>query len=352
MLPMKRALLAALAAVIVTCKSAPPVNPRAQEHNDVGVRYLNEGQLEKAEIRFQMALEQRPDYPEPFNNLCLIEIKRNHIDKAKGYCIKALHLNQDFAEAHNNLGFIYLQENNNTRARDEFQAAVHINPDYVAARYNLTLVLRRLKNNDEARVELIKLAESHPELADPHHDICGMDIEEGDLKEAIAECQQAIRLDNRYTAAYDQLGVAFFKSGKFCESAQAFRDCLGIEADNVECRQNLPEANKRCALLDPSIKTPVDQPPNAEGALALYRLGMDQLAKGLSGDAERTFRRCVKAEPPVADCYCQLGKMSRDDARPDDEAKFCKRCVKLSATDHQTEEKRACEKLLGAQGDF
>ncbi len=338
--------------VLLACKTAPPVNPRAQEHNDVGVRYLSEGDLEKAEIRFQMALEQRPDYPEPFNNLCLIEIKRNHIEKAKGYCIKALHLNQDFAEAHNNLGYIYLQENNNSRAEMEFRQAIHINPDYVAARYNLTLVLRRLKQNDEARNQLIKLAESHPELADPHHDICGMDIDEGDLKEAVAECQQAIRLDVKYVAAYDLLGVAFLKLGKFCEAGEAFRDCLQIDADSVECRQNIVQATRRCSLMDASVREARDQAESHDSSEALYRLGMEQLSKGLAGDAERSFRRCIRGEPPIADCYCQLSKLARDDARAQDEASFCKKCVKLSGEDQHSAERRDCEKLLGAQGDF
>lgn len=343
---------AAFALALAACKTAAPVHPRAHEHNDNCVRYLEQGNLERARQTCELALEFNPDYPEPYNNLCLLEIRRTQYDAAKKHCIKALRLYQDFAEAHNNLGYIYLKEKSYGKARDEFLAAIKINPDYVAARYNTVLVLMKLKKYDEARRQLIRLIESHPEIADPHLQLCAMNIEEDNLKEAIPECETAIRLAPNFAEAHFTLGTALLNSGRFCEAAGAFKECLSNDGDNAECRTNLAQANRRCALIDPSLRELKDQSSSEETAVALLKLARQQLDKGLNTDAERTLKKCTRAEPPAGDCFCLLARISHDEARPEDESRYCKMCVKLSSVDHVTEEKRACEKVLGAQGDF
>lgn len=338
----------------LACKTAAPIHPRAVEHNQYCAQYIAQNELEKAETRCNLALEFNPDYPEPTCNLGLIALKRGQMDKAKDYFIKAIRLNQDFAEAHNDLGFVYLQQGSLGKAHDEFVRALKVNPDYVEARYNLALTFLRMKKYAEARKAYKEFIESNPNVADPHHDLCALDIDEENYDEAIQECQTAIRLDPKFTSAYFNLGNAFMKSGKFCEAQEAYTDCLRSDQDNAECRNNVTIANRKCALLDPSLKEAAQKPAGGEGgsddaAGGLYQKGLKEVNAGLLNEARRSFNKCLRKNPQYALCYYQLFKL--DSAVQDQSAATddCKKLLKNSG-DEQAQEREECKNYLSSDG--
>lgn len=337
----------------LACKTAAPIHPRAIEHNQYCAQYIAQNELEKAETRCNLALEFNPDYPEPYCNLGLIALKRGQMDKAKDLFIKAIRLNQDFAEAHNDLGFVYLQQGSFGKAHDEFVRALKVNPDYVEARYNLALVFLRMKKYGEARKAYEEFIESNPNVADPHHDLCALDIDQGNYDEAIQECQTAIRLDPKYTSAYFELGNAYLKAGKFCEAQESYTDCLRVDQDNAECRNNVTIATRKCALLDPNLKEAASR-PEGDGAATdasndLYQKGLKEVNAGLLNDARRSFNKCVRKNPEFALCYYQLFKL--DTAVQDVSAATsdCKKLLKNSGDD-QAQEREECQNYLSSDG--
>jgi tetratricopeptide (TPR) repeat protein len=326
------------------------------EHNQYCAQYIASGDLDKAETRCNLALEFNPDYPEPHCNLGLIALKRGQLDKAKDFFIKAIHLNQDFAEAHNDLGFVFLQQGSLGKAHDEFQRALKVNPDYEGARYNLALTYMRMKKYSDARKAYEALIESNAAIADPHHDLCAMDIDEGEYDSAVQECQAAIRLDPKYTSAYFNLGNAYMKAGKFCEAQEAYKDCLGVDGDNAECRNNITIATRKCALLDPNLKD-LKAPPaqaSSDGAPAdaadgFYKKGLGQVSAGLVNEARRSFGKCVRKNPQYALCYYQLYKLDlavQDTGAAQDD---CKKLLRNSGED-QSAERSECQNFLAADG--
>jgi tetratricopeptide (TPR) repeat protein len=351
---------AAAAMLGVGCKTPVQIHPRAVEHNNACTEYLGQGDLERAETRCNLALEFNSDYPEPYNNLGLIEMKRNHMDLAKEKFIKAIRLNQDFAEAHNNLGVVFLNADKSYgKAHDEFARALKVNPDYVEARYNLAVTYMKMKNYAEAKRSYNALIESNPNVADPHHDLCAIDIDEGDYTTAIEECQKAIALDPKYVSAYFNLGDAYMKGAKFCEAQEAFTDCLRQDQEHVECRNNVTIAARKCALLDPSLKdaTAKEPPPSADGShdtdadpvMGLYKKGQSQLASGLLNEARRSFNKCVRKNPGFALCHYQLYKL---DAQVQDNkaaAADCKALLK-AAGEEQSAEREECKNFLSSDG--
>src|SRR5205814_152885 len=106
-------------------------------------------------------------------------------DRAKDCYIKALRYNNEQAQAYNNLGVIYRDvEQKYGTAADNFQRALKVNPDYLEARYNLAKTYWRLKKPAEARKEYEMLLAVNPNLADPHHDLGLMSLEDGELDDA------------------------------------------------------------------------------------------------------------------------------------------------------------------------
>lgn len=337
------------------CKTAAPINPRAAEHTEYCAKYLASGDLERAETRCHLALEFNPDMPEPYNLLGLIEKRRGHWDEAKEFYIKAIHLNPDFAEAHNDLGDFFLHAGSFGKAHDEFQRALKVNPDFVEARYNLALTFLRLKRYPDARRVYGELIESNPNIADPHNDLCSLDIDEGDFTSAVGECQEAIRLDPRYVTAYFNLGDAYLKAGKFCEAQEAYTDCLRVDSENAECRNNVTIATRKCALLDPNLRE-ASQPKASEMAdgtssepLDLLRKGEAQLGTGLVNEARRTFRKCVRRNNDFGGCWFQLYKLDQQVQDLRAAADDCKNVLRCSGEDAQ-DQRDECKSFLSSDG--
>jgi Tfp pilus assembly protein PilF len=346
------ALFSVFCLVLITCKTAAPIHDRAIEHNQYGAKYLEDGNLDKAQERFELALEFNPDYPEPFNNLCLVWIKRAKFDKAKDLCIKALRLNNDFAEAHNNLGYIYLMSDKSYgKAHDQFKAALKVNPDYVEARYNLCLALLKLKKSAEARVCYDKIIETNANVADPHHDLCVLDVEDGAFSDAVKECTRAVELDPKFTDAYFHLGRAYQGAGKHCEAQEAYKGCVSIDEDNAECRNNLASAARHCALASPHLEEIKETAGADASAVNNYKLGLAEREKGLLPEAERHFKKCLKLDGRFGLCHCALAEMKRQVAENSEAKNLCKKCLKYTSDEQQSAERDMCATLLKGEDE-
>lgn len=343
---MTRLALLVAALALASCRTPSTIHPLAAENNTFGTRYLEEGQLDKAQHRFELALEYNVDYPEPYNNLCLVWIKRGNLKRAKELCIKALRFNNDFAEAHNNLGYIYMQERTLGKAADSFRNALKVNPGYLEARYNLCLTLLRLKRPEEARVCYSKVVEVNPHVADPYRDLCVMDIDDGSFPEALGNCGRAVELDPKFADAWFHLGLAFQGAGKQCEAVEAYKQCVLADDASAECHNNLSSAARRCALNAPHLRE-LKNEADAEGSAAtLYKLGMAEKSDGLIPEAERRFKKCVKADARFGPCYCQLADLARQVADEDRARTMCEKCLRHSGPEQKGPEHETCERDL------
>ncbi|MGI5862783.1 MAG: tetratricopeptide repeat protein [Myxococcales bacterium] len=336
---------------LAACKTATLIHPLASEHNAYGTQYLEQGLLDKAQHRFELALEYNPDYPEPYNNLCLVWIKRENYDKAKDLCIKALRLNNDFAEAYNNLGYIYLQEKSYGRAHDAFVNALKVNPGYIEARYNLCLTLLRLERGADARVCYDKVIEVNPNVADPYHDLCMLDIVDKSFADAVRFCTRAVELDPRYVSAFFHLGRAYQGAGKHCEAQEAYKQCIALDESHAECRNNLSSAARHCALASPHLSEIKDQADNEASPYSLYKLGLAEKEKGLLPEAERHFKKCLRIDGRFGLCHCQLAEIHRRHANNSEADAHCRKCLSYTTEEQMSAERDMCARLLEEEAE-
>jgi Flp pilus assembly protein TadD len=241
------AFLALWGLLAASCRTPGPIPPQALHYNAECARYLEAGDLAKAETNCKLSCEFDDGYPDCHNNLCVILLKRGELDQAKKECIKALRLFNDFAIAHNNLGTIYVQERSWGKAHDAFTAALKVNPGYVEARYNLCLSLVYLRRHPDARSCYDTLIATNPLIADGPHGLCILDIESGSFSSAISECTRAIELDPRNAGQFLNLGRAYQGAGRNCEAQQAYQGCLELDDGRAECRDAIPTATSLCA---------------------------------------------------------------------------------------------------------
>jgi tetratricopeptide (TPR) repeat protein len=345
-----RRFVAPVLLALAACLTVPPPHPRALECNELCAQYIGAGDLTNAEVQCDLGLQFSPQYADLWVNKGLISLRRGQEDKAKENFIKALRYNQEQAQAYNNLGYIYYKNQEYGKAHDNFQRALKVNPDYLEARYNLALAYKDLGKRDEAKKEFRTiLGTPHgAALADPHHWLGVLALEDGANDEAIEHLHKSVELDPSYGDAWMNLGNAYMEGGRFQEAVEAFTSCIEADPKNAPCRNNVTIARRKTALLDPTLKE-VKEDASGEGSPnKFFQLAKNYREKGLKDEERRAYIKCVKADQKFAPCHFGLYELYHDDHR-DKEAKIaCQNFLKFATQDEYPQEFASCEKYVAA----
>lgn len=246
-------LLARLApALLAGCLASSRLHPRAAEEVARGYQHLGRGDLERAEVAFEHALEFDPGLPEALNGRGIVERRRGRLEPAARWFERALEASPDFAEARVNLGESLLASGQAEGAEAAFREALAIDPDLFPARLDLARSLLhrgRAAGGEErralwqrARREYLHLLESRPDLPEAWHDLAFMDYLGGDFARAEAGYRRAAGIDPRSAEAQHGLCISLARQGRCGEAAAACRRCLEAAPETPECRRSLAGA--------------------------------------------------------------------------------------------------------------
>jgi Flp pilus assembly protein TadD len=337
--------------VLFACRRVPPPHPRALENNELCAQYIGTGDLYRAEVHCDLAAQFSPDYSDVWVNKGLIALKRGQTDPAKENFIKAIRLNQEQAQGFNNLGYIYLKEQQLGKAHDQFQRALKVNPDYLEARYNLALTFKSMGNKAAARKEYNTILAVNPNIADAHADLGIMALDDRAFEEAISELTKATRLDPRFTSAWENLGVAYMEAGRYNEARDAFTSCLEVDSNNIPCRNNVTLANRKLALLDPTLREIQETDGTNKTAPQVYQDALTFRDKGLRAEEERYYKKCVKLDGRYAPCHFGLHILYKEDHKDQEAIIACKNFLRFAMADEFPKEVSSCEKFVSQAGN-
>jgi tetratricopeptide (TPR) repeat protein len=255
------------------------------------------------------------------------------------------------------------------RARGHFEAALDLQPGYGPARYALGQVLRALGRAEEAQAQLaraerdpaeppvdealdrrlaalrvgavesknrgIELARAgeieaavaqfqeavrvDPGLAEAHAQLGAVLLELGRDAEAEAALERAVALDGGFAEAHYHLGVLAHRRGRTAEAVARFERAVALRPDHFEARlalgADLPALGRRdeaaAHLLQAASHAPTANPRACKN-LARRLAELDQAAA-----AERVLRACARRLPgdaSVADRLAWLLATSADDS--------------------------------------
>lgn len=247
-----RPLLPALTAFALLAGCAPrALHERALEEVRRGYDYLATGDLERAEVAFQHALEFNDEFPEALNGAGIVEQRHGRLAPARRWFEAAVKADHDFAEGHNNLGVVLLAEGDRSAARERFQDALRIDPDFLDARLNLARALveegrrepgRRAEAFAEARRAYLHLLEARPDLFEAHHDLGYLAWSTGDAAGAAESYGRAAALRPSSAEALHGLCIALVRLSRCAEAARECRRCLEVAPGNPRCEQSLGAA--------------------------------------------------------------------------------------------------------------
>lgn len=333
--------LVALGLLLHACAGAPPPHQRALEANELCAQYIGQNNLQTAEDQCDLGLQFSPQYADLWVNKGNIAFLRGQYPNAKEHYIKALRLNPDQAQAYSNLGNIYMKEQKYGTAADNFRAALRVNPDYLEARYNLALAYVALKKVDDAKKEFRTLIQIYPNLSDPWAQLGVLAIEDGDYTGAIEDLEKATQLDPKFSAAWAQLGNARMENGQPCEAKDSFSSCLENDENNVECRNNILVATKKCSLAEAVEKEKTEGPQDAAGE---YSQALQLKEDGRLNDAERALKRCLRKDAKFALCHFAMFELFKDRSDTRNAKIACKNYLKFANTaEANAENVRMCE---------
>lgn len=336
-------------ASLSACLGAPPVHPRALEANELCSQYISQGNLAQAEVQCDLGLQFSPQYADLWVNKGLIAYSRGNMENAKEMYIKALRLNQESAQAYNNLGVIYMKDRAFGKAHDNFQRALKVNPDYTEARYNLALCYNEMKESAKSKKELRTIIAINPNLADPHATLGGILHEDGALEEAEGEMRAAVTLDPKFASAWLELGNILMDAGKPGDAKDAYANCIEVDPDNIECKNNAPIAQRKANLQDTALKDVKEEASGKNTPESYYNAARTYGEKGMLKEEEQYYRKCLKLDQKFALCHYGLYEIFKEAQRQKDALIACKNFLKFADASDYKDKVQQCESYVSSQ---
>jgi type IV pilus assembly protein PilF len=206
-----RAALAALPAVVLaacstTSHSTHAVNQRdaAAYNTQLGIDYMNTGDLARAKDKLDRALKENPESPDVHSARAQLFERMGQVKQADEEFSTSLHLAPNDPRMQNNYA-VYLCQNGRTdEGVKRFMTAAH-NPLYStpeAAYTNAGVCLHAAKRDDEARADFVHALQQKPNFAEAAFQLANLQYQHGELPAARAGIDNFI---NGYEATPDLL---------------------------------------------------------------------------------------------------------------------------------------------------
>jgi tetratricopeptide (TPR) repeat protein len=176
--------------------------------NNLGLVFLQKGQIDEAVEKFQHALEINPDYREAYSNLGLAFFQKGRLDEAITNYQKALEMTPKSFVTRCDLGNALLREGRTQDAVVQYEKALEIEPNYEEARSNLGLAF----------------------------------LQRGELEDAFTQYERAVLLDGNSFATHYNLGVVLLQKGRPDEATKQFQRALQLKPDFSPAQINLAKA--------------------------------------------------------------------------------------------------------------
>lgn len=197
------AVLAVLVLGACASRSSTPlhaanVQQAAAANTQLGIQYLNQGDLNLAKMKLDRALEEDPSNAEVHSARAMLFERMNQLVQADEEFRTALKLAPHDPDVVNNYA-VYLCQNGRTdegvkRFLEAAHNALYRTPQ--AAYTNAGVCLRAAKRDDEARIQFTAALQARPNFAEAAYQLATLDFDHGQLAAARA------RIDG-YVTTYD-----------------------------------------------------------------------------------------------------------------------------------------------------
>lgn len=201
-----------------------------------------------------------------------------------------------------------------------YRATISRNPSCWLA-YNNLGVLRLLGpdaggNVREAIADIMEALRLNPDYPDAHNNMGYALREMGRFEEAMAHDKEALRLAPNFAEAHNNLGIDFQKLGRVEEAIAQFSETLRLNPDFAAAHNNLGDVLQKTGRLQEALAHHKEalrlDPDSAEAhnglGTALQRMG--QIEEGI-----KQYEQALRLKPDFADAHNNLGNGLREMGR-------------------------------------
>lgn len=182
------------------------------------------------------------------------------------------------------------------------------NPGSWMAHVNLGNALRQEGKPDDAIAQYEEALRLDPKEAEAHHNIGLTLMQKGKVDDAIAQYRQALQFDPKLLSAYVNLGDALLQKGKADDAMAQYIAALKIKPDDAMTHYNLGTVLFQQGKLDEAIahfeQAVKIQPDYSD---AQDNLGIVLAEKGRLDEAIAHFQEALRINPRNAEAHNNLG---------------------------------------------
>ena len=196
------------------------------------IKFHREGQLTKAEWKYEEILELEPEHPEALHLLGVLANQLGNPKLAIERIEQSLAISPKQSRALNNLGNIHAEIDQHEKAIESYKQALALTPDYAQAHHNLGNVYGECNLIAEAIKSYNRAIELAPEDNESRLALGATQEAIGEFHEAIAQYSTVAATDLKSTVARHRLGAVFRKQHKLKEAIGVYRELLLLCPDD------------------------------------------------------------------------------------------------------------------------
>jgi tetratricopeptide (TPR) repeat protein len=151
-----------------------------------GMKAEQRGEMSAAVRRYEAALRGSPDFYPAINNLGIRHLQKGDVEKAEAEFRRVIELNQNGAQAYFNLGNVLFMTNRNGEAKQTLEAGLRLSPSSAMGHYLNGSVLTRLGDYKEAEEQLKTARELNPRMPQVQISLAMLYLQSGREHEAAA----------------------------------------------------------------------------------------------------------------------------------------------------------------------
>lgn len=337
--------------------------PNSEEvYYELGIAYLELGQVPKGEEALKRALRIKPNYTAASLELALLYeetqrlreaveiydriiqtdplgddiqfslLKKNLIEgilmARSGDLDGALRLFRTASEfdpndpvAHYNIGLIFLKKKETAKAEEAFRKVVSLNPQHQEAYLQLGNMYEQQKRIPEALQAFIGAAQVNPNTPGGRSAQVKVPLlrgivlaREGKVQEALLSFQQALRITPDPAPIYFNIGMLYLGTGSFQDAEAAFNRTLEFDPKHQGALLNLGILYERQGKLEEALRVYEAgrdaQPASPEGINAAVSAetvkGRIAINAGAQEEAVEAFKRAIALQPKNPANYFNL----------------------------------------------
>jgi type IV pilus assembly protein PilF len=245
--PARFASCAALALLLGGCGGATPQKPTrthdaAAYNTQLGVAYMNEGDLARAKDKLDRALSQDPNSADVHGARAMLFERMGDTAHADAEFRSALHLAPHDPKVINNYAVYLCQSGRNEEGVKRFLEVAHnaLYPTPEAAYTNAGVCLRAMKRDEEARVDFTRALQLQPNYGEAAYQLATLQFQHGELSGARASIDNFIG-SFRETPDLLLLGVRVARAQRDRVAEQRYARKLQLDFPGTEQARALAE---------------------------------------------------------------------------------------------------------------